>query len=254
MHFPVEIGFGNFKVSAHLVCEMLAFTIGFRYFLYLRKRTADIISDSNRVTLLIAATFGAFFFSRLIGALESPLGFYQSQNKLLFFYANKTIIGGLLGGLIGVEIVKKIIGVKTSSGDLFTYPLILAMIIGRIGCFSTGIHEATYGIETSSALGMDLGDGLHRHPVALYEIVFLSILFTCIQILERKHRLMDGYRFQLFMVSYLLFRLLLDFIKPKDAYFYGLGTIQLCCIIGLMYYYKMIFRLFYKPSSIFIYA
>jgi len=82
MHFPVEIGLGDVKVSAHLVCEMLAFTLGFRYFLYLRKRSVDTITDSNRVTLLIAATFGAFFFSRLIGALESPLGFYHSNNKL----------------------------------------------------------------------------------------------------------------------------------------------------------------------------
>lgn len=254
MHFPVEIGLGNFKVSAHLICEILAFTLGFRYFLYLRRRSNDSIPDVNRINILIAATFGAFLFSRLIGALENPPGFYYSHNRFLYFFANKTIVGGLLGGLLGVEIVKKIIGEKSSSGDLFTYPLIVAMIIGRIGCFSAGIHEATFGNETISFLGMDLGDGLHRHPVALYEILFLFLLLICLKLLERKHRLKDGYRFQLFLVFYLLFRFFLDFIKPRNAYFFNLGTIQLSCIIGLMYYYKIIFRLIYKTSSIFVYA
>ena len=79
--------------------------------------------------------------------------------------------------MIGVEITKKIIGHKESTGDLITFPLILAMIIGRIGCFLTGVYEQTYGVETTSIFVMDLGDGLLRHPVALYEIVYLIILW-----------------------------------------------------------------------------
>ena len=55
-----------------------------------------------------------------------------------------TIVGALLGGLLVVEITKKIIHEKSSSGDLFTYPLILAMMIGRIGCFTSGLTEETY--------------------------------------------------------------------------------------------------------------
>lgn len=46
---------------------------------------------------------------------------------LIYFMGNKTIVGGFLGGLIGVEITKKKIGVTTSSGDLMVYPLIVAM-------------------------------------------------------------------------------------------------------------------------------
>jgi phosphatidylglycerol:prolipoprotein diacylglycerol transferase len=57
----------------------------------------------------------------------------------------KTVAGGSLGGLFGVEVVKNIIGEKQKSGDLFTYPIILALIIGRIGCFTTAIYEQTYG-------------------------------------------------------------------------------------------------------------
>lgn len=56
------------------------------------------------------------------------------------------------------------------------------MIIGRIGCFLTGIYEETYGIPTDSVFGMHLGDQYLRHPVALYEIGFLIALLDSFEI------------------------------------------------------------------------
>ena len=92
------------------------------------------------------------------------------HNYLLCDYSNKTIIGGLLGGLFGVELIKKVIEEKKASGDLFTYPVMLALIIGRIGCFSMGVYEETYGLPTTLPWGVKLGDNIPRHPVCLYEI------------------------------------------------------------------------------------
>ena len=40
-----------------------------------------------------------------------------------------------------VELIKKLPVKTKASGDLFVYPLMLALIIGRIGCFSMGIYE-----------------------------------------------------------------------------------------------------------------
>jgi hypothetical protein len=70
MQFPVHFGFGGFSISAHFVFETLAFIIGFRYFLYLRKKVEDPISEGNRIWILIAAAAGALIFSRLLGSLE----------------------------------------------------------------------------------------------------------------------------------------------------------------------------------------
>ena len=249
--FPLNIGIGEYQISGHLFFETLAFFIGYRYFLYLRKTQTDKISDSNRLWVLIAAAFGAFFFSRLVGAFENPMSFFQSENKLLYFFEHKTIVGGLLGALLFVELVKKAIGEKYSSGDLFTYPLILAMCIGRIGCFTSGIYEDTYGTETTSLLGMNLGDGLMRHPVSLYEIVYLILLAVFLKFIENNHILKNGYRFQLFMVFYLLFRFSIDFIKPGFRFFLGLGTIQLVCILGLLYYYKIIYNLIFRFKNLY---
>ena len=230
--------------------ESLGMVAGFRYFVWLRRRQADRINDVNRVWIIIGAAFGAFLGSRVVGALEHPEGLMHSQHVLLYLYANKTIVGALLFGLLGVELTKKIIHERSSSGDLFTYPLILAVMIGRIGCLISGTAEETYGIPTNSIFGMDLGDGVPRHPVALYEIVFLGLLWWLLAAIERRARLINGYRFQIFMIAYFTFRLLLDFIKPHYRYVAGLGAIQLCCLLGLCYYLRTIYKIIFTFSAL----
>jgi phosphatidylglycerol:prolipoprotein diacylglycerol transferase len=250
MNFPVTIELGSYAISAHLVFETLAFVIGFRYFLFLRRRQPDPINDSNRIWILIGATAGAFIFSRLIGALEDPQQFISPDTGILYYYRQKTIVGGLLGGLLMVELTKKIIGVTTSSGDLFTYPLILAMIIGRIGCFTAGIHEQTYGLESTLPWAMNLGDEVLRHPVALYEILFLLLLWTGLYQAERFMTFENGVRFKLFLIAYLFFRFSVDFIKPGYKLPPGLSIIQITCVFGLLYYFKTIRTLVLAPRNL----
>jgi len=224
------------------VFEVLAFFIGFRYFLWLRKKRGDAIKTPNRTWIIIGAIIGALIGSRLIGGLEDPTQITKANNLLFYFYQNKTVLGGFLGGLTGVEIVKKIIKEKGASGDLFVYPIILALIIGRMGCFSMGIYEETYGTVTTLPWGMNLGDGLIRHPVSLYEIIFLWVLWVCLWIVQKKFALQQGALFKLFMIAYLGFRFLLDFIKPHFTFNVGLSVIQLTCIAGLLYYLPYIIQ------------
>ncbi len=237
MHFPVWIHFGEIRLLLHVMMEAAAFFIGFRYFLFLRRKQGDQIGQENRIWILIAAIFGAVAGSRLVGSLERPGDLLNAANTWQYIYTNKTVLGGFLGGLWSVEIAKKILREKHSSGDLFTYPIILALIIGRIGCFSMGVHEQTYGTATRFFTGMNLGDGVLRHPVALYEMAFLMLLWVGLSKFENSHTLMEGGRFKIFMIAYLLFRLLLDFIKPTYPIILGLSTIQLTAIVGLLYYY-----------------
>ncbi len=236
MTFPINFHIGNFEISSHLVFETLSFFIGYRYYSFLRSRQKDLIVDENRIWIIIGAAAGAFIFSRFIGIMENPA--LIKENWILAF-GNKSIIGGLLGGLIGVELVKKWIGENHSSGDLFTLPLIVAIGIGRVGCFLAGLSDNTYGVETSLPWGIDLGDGIHRHPTNLYEIGFLAVLHFSIKRM-RAEKLKSGAMFKLFMVSYLSFRFLIEFIKPNEFSFLSLSAIQIGCIAGLIYYWKVI--------------
>lgn len=240
MNFPVYLEIGSFKILLHAVLEPLAFFAGFRYYLWLKKKKGDIIPQDNRTWIIIGAIFGALFGSRIVGGLERPDELYREGNIFLHFYTNKTVLGGLLGGLFGVELTKKIAKEKNASGDLFVYPILLALIIGRIGCFSMGIKEETYGIPYAGITGMDLGDHILRHPVTLYEIAFLLLLWCSLRIIVKRIQLQHGALFKLFMIAYIVFRFLLDFIKPHYSYLTGLSAIQSACIIGLLWYLPFI--------------
>lgn len=244
MQFPVNIPFGKSFVPVHFICETLAYFIGYRYYVYLRKYTQDTISSENRLIIFIGAAAGAFLGSHLVGVVENPP--LLSHFSLFYFMGNKTIVGGMLGGLIGVELTKKKIGVTVSSGDLMVYPLILAMIIGRIGCFLAGLEDGTYGAVSNLPWAINFGDGVHRHPTNLYEIIFWLILWTGLSAYEKYRQFSDGSRFKLFMISYLIFRFLVEFIKPDYFFSFGLSVIQLACIAGLLYYYKV----FVYPSKL----
>lgn len=234
--FPVTLDFNGWHVSLHAITEILSFFIGYRYYRFLKAKQGDSITTENRLWIILGAALGALIGSRLVGGLENPIALRQSDYSLQYFYINKTALGGFLGGLWGVELIKMAIKEKRKSGDLFVYPIILALIIGRIGCFSMGVHEETYGLPTSLFLGMDLGDGLMRHPVSLYEISFLLALWTALRIVERRTALEEGGLFKLFMIAYLIFRLILDFIKPHYTWGIGLSTIQMVSLMGLVYY------------------
>ncbi len=145
-------------------------------------------------------------------------------------------MGGLFGGLIGVEVSKRIINEKQSSGDLFTFPIIIGIMIGRIGCFLSGVNEFTYGKETSFVAGMDLGDGVLRHPTTLYELVFLMLLFIFLKKIDFYTKKENGLLFQIFMISYFGFRFFIEFLKPNIFHVLGLSSIQWLCIICWTYY------------------
>jgi phosphatidylglycerol---prolipoprotein diacylglyceryl transferase len=240
LNFPVYIQLGSYKILLHAIFETAAFFIGFRYLLFLRRKQGDVIESSNRIWIIIGAIFGSLIGSRLIGGLENITALQHATNKALYFYQNKTIVGGFLGGLFGVELIKKFIKEHSSSGDLFVYPMIIALILGRIGCFSMGVYEETYGTVTCVPWALNLGDGLPRHPVCIYEILFLITLWLCLVQLQRSYSLANGALFKLFMIAYLAFRFLLDFIKPHYTFTIGLSTIQTTCLLGLIYYYRYI--------------
>lgn len=247
MKLPFELVLFGYEINIHLILEYLAFFLGFRYYVYLRRKSNDTIVSTNRLSIILGAAIGAFLGSRIMGILENPV-LYSDLKSIVDLFNAKTVMGGLFGGLLGVEWAKKIIGEKESSGDLFVFPIMLGIFIGRIGCFLSGTKEFTYGKETSFFLGMNLGDHIKRHPIALYELIFLVILFFILKKLKTKN-LQHGMLFQYFMIAYFSFRFLIEFIKPNYFLIAGISSIQILCIICLLYYHKTILNLFVKNAG-----
>lgn len=235
------------QIHPHIFFESLAYIVALG--LLMRNVRRDSISKSNRTSIMVGGMVGALIGAKLLVVLQHLDFIWQHpQSIILILLQAKTMVGGLLGGVIGVEITKKMIGVTQSTGDAFVYPLIVGTAIGRIGCFLTGLDDHTYGILTTLPWGVDFGDGIYRHPTQLYEILFLVILLLFLHFRSR-YQYQSGQLFRFYLISYLSFRFLIDFIKPDFHPFLGLSAIQVACLIAILYYCPSIMPMFQlKPN------
>lgn len=277
--FPIYIHAGPFTIHPHLFFEALAYAVAFVLYLILRRRFGDPIATPIRWSAVAAAVAGAALGAKVLYFLEDPTLTLANLHNPAYFIGGKTIVGALAGGLITVELIKRYIGLRTSTGDLYAIPLAAGIAIGRIGCFLTGLSDNTYGTPTKLPWGVDFGDGILRHPTQIYEIVFLLFLIPVLYVIQtrivilseavtseateaqskdpyshfksapspeaqssKRGALQPGDAFKLFMLAYVTFRLLADFIKPYPHLFLGLGGIQWACVLILLYYSPDILR------------
>lgn len=175
--------------------------------------------------VLLGGFLGAALGNKAVFWIEVPQLWAEHGGFAGFFRGGQSMVGGLLGGLIGVEIAKKLAGVWHSTGDRFVFPILLGLIIGRIGCFLAGLNDDTYGLPTGLPWGVDFGDGVPRHPTQLYEIGFAALLWLALRRLRAYGAAELGLLFKLMLSSYPLWRLGVDTIKPVP-YAYPLGAFR----------------------------
>lgn len=246
MEFPYYFRVGSLNLHPHFVLEALAYAIGFRVYLGLRERWGDPVGSRVRWWVIAATAAGAAVGSKVLFWFEDPGLTLTYWSNPLYLMGGKTIVGGLIGGLMAVEWAKRRLGVTKSTGDLFALPLCMGIAIGRIGCFLTGLADKTYGTTTALPWSVDFGDGVSRHPTQVYEIVF--VLLLGIVLWRRSHQPhQNGDLFKFFMVGYMGFRLLVDFLKPGVALM-GMTSLQWACLLMLFYYSRDLPRLF--PASL----
>ena len=219
--------------EAHAAFEAFGYALAF--LVYSRMRHAgDTVTDETRWIVITAAIAGAALGSRMLFWAEDPTMTAAHWRDPAYLLSGKTIVGGLAGGLFAVELAKRLVGETRSTGDLFAAPIALGIAIGRIGCFFAGLSDNTFGTPTSLPWGMDFGDGIARHPVQIYEIVFALGLFAFLyRMTFRPHR--SGDAFKAFMVAYMAWRLVIDFLKPEVRLGY-LSGIQWACGAMILYY------------------
>jgi phosphatidylglycerol:prolipoprotein diacylglycerol transferase len=244
VHFPVYM----WGIHPHFLFEAAGYVAAFVIFVWLRETRGDAIDVPMRWSVIAAAFVGGALGSKILYWTEDPAATAAHWREFTYLMGGKTIVGGLIGGWIAVELMKKYVGISESTGDLFAVPLALGIAIGRIGCFLTGLSDKTYGTATSLPWGIDFGDGIRRHPTQLYEALFLGALAVALykwlpareaalRVSTResvRRRLHSGDVFKLFMISYLGFRFVLDFWKPSDpGVLLGMGSLQLASLLAI---------------------
>jgi len=197
---------------------------------------------------VIAAIGGAAIGSKVLFWFEDPPRTLEHWNSLEYLLSGKTIVGAILGGTIAVEWIKRRAGVTRRTGDLFAVPMAIGIAIGRIGCLLAGVSDDTHGIATALPWGLDLGDGVRRHPVQLYESAAMILLALVLSRISPP-RFAEGDRFRVFMLGYFGWRLLVDFLKP-GVRFGGLTVLQWCSVAALLWYARDLRRIVLRHALV----
>ena len=233
MTFPHYFHVAGLAVHPHPVMELLGYTGGFQLYLYLRRRwPGPRVPIERNLWLLVGAVAGALVGSKLLAWAESWPDYLAAwrHGDIGAILGGKTIVGGLLGGWAGVEVAKRLLGIRFSTGDAFVFPLAFGMSVGRVGCFLTGLSDHTCGDRTSVPWAVDFGDG-PRHPAQLYDIAFLWLLAFALW-LRTRGPYEIGRLFRLYVMWYCLYRFSVEFIKPTGPKYAGLSAIQIACLGG----------------------
>ncbi len=190
-------------------------------------------------TVIMAAIVGipsGMIVSRLLHVID--LWDYYSQNPgQIIGGSGLTIWGAVLGAALGIWIYSKFSKFRFGYlADLIVPGLILAQVVGRVGCT---INGCCYGVACSLpwAIIYTYPDslaplGIVVHPTQVYEIIYLLIIFGVV--LKLSDRLKpDGSLFLVYLSLYSLWRVGIDFLRDGAPFLFGLHQAQVIAIITL---------------------
>lgn len=204
---------------------------------------AAILSRGSQAALGLTRTqrlgiaFGAFCGAMIGAKLPFVLADWEGlKSGLAWFGSGKTIVLGLVGGYFGVELAKWSMHVTMKTGDSFAVPVSAAVAVGRLACFVGG---CCYGKPTSLPWGVDFGDGLRRHPTQIYESLFHATM-ALILAWMRSRGMFRGQLIKLYILVYLIYRFMTEFLRPEPAIFGGLtgyqwATMALVPVFGVLW-------------------
>ncbi|KPF80301.1 diacylglyceryl transferase [alpha proteobacterium AAP81b] len=189
------------------------------------------------VERLSRQTAPGYFIALGVGAAVGAWGF-GSLNTLRAAVPtlSHSVAGALVGAIVAVELWKWRHGVRGSSGGPFVIPLCLGIIVGRWGCLFAGLPDATFGTPTSLPWGVDLGDGIARHPVAVYESLAMALFLGVYwRALRNGGDWAVTHGFHAFVLAYAAQRFAWEFLKPYPPVIGVLNLFHLL-MIGLATY------------------
>lgn len=213
-------------IWAHTAFDLAAWGagLGLSVLLYrwrLRELTAEVagkVGGGYFAALAAGAIPGAW----LAGSLNSLQG---AQPAL-----SHSVVGALVGAIVGVEIYKALRGIKGSTGGVFVGPFALGVVIGRWGCLFAGLPDGTYGTPTASPWAVDLGDGIGRHPVQAYESLAMTVfLVLYLEGLARRRAWAMRRAFYALCLWYGATRFGWEFLKPYPPLVGPLNLFHVLC-------------------------
>ncbi len=193
-----------------------------------RARALQFPSQSFELSYIAALMFGAGLGAYLFGTLNL---WFSGQSGIA-----RSVEGALAGGIFAIELYKWRAGITLRTGARFALPLAVGIAVGRLGCYFAGLDDFTYGTPTMLPWGHDFGDGIHRHPVQIYESLAMAAfaVFYVLAVLNRNHFAVTN-GFYLALAWYGLQRFIWEFLKPYGTLIGPLSLFHLLSLAVLIY-------------------
>jgi prolipoprotein diacylglyceryltransferase len=214
----------------HALFDLLAWLVGAAIAWRLRPRLLALAPAPRAAGPLyfVAVSLGAGVGALALGTLNLQLAGRPEIGR--------SILGAIIGGILGAELWKARAGIAGSTGGLFVLPLAVGIAIGRVGCFLAGLDDYTYGTPTSLPWAHDFGDGVGRHPVQLYEALAMAgFALWFAQRLRATPAAAARRGFYWFCGFYALQRLAWEWLKPYPPLLLPFDLFQIACL-GLLLY------------------
>jgi hypothetical protein len=186
------------------------------------------LSRVTRPSYFIALGLGAVAGAWLFGSANSLRGPIIAPSH--------SIAGALAGGIVAVELWKRAHRVRVSTGGALVLPICVGIAVGRLGCFFAGLPDYTYGVPSGVPWAVDLGDGIGRHPVQLYESLAMAG-FAAVYVRARLKGAdwARDHAFHAMIIFYACQRFVWEFLKPYPAVLGPLNVFHLL-MVGLVGY------------------
>lgn len=211
---------------AHTIFDLAAWGsgLGLSAVLY-RWRLRELTQDVAR------KVDGGYFAALVAGAI--PGAWLAGSMNTLRASApalSHSVVGALVGAIVAVEIYKRLRGVTGSTGGIFVGSFSLGVVIGRFGCFFAGLPDGTYGTPTRLPWAVDLGDGVGRHPVQLYESGAMAVFLAAYLIgLQRRSPWAMRRGFYAMCAWYGVQRFAWEFLKPYPTLIGPFNLFHILC-------------------------
>ena len=191
--------------------------------LLLRRSQSKLPLDAwQKIGLGIGGFCGAMIGAKLPFVLSDWEGL---RSGAAWFADGKTIMCGIVGGYLGVEVAKWALEIRIKTGDTFAVPVAIAVAIGRMACFTGG---CCYGTATSLPWGVTFSnaqDALPRHPTQIYETIFHLAAAAMLFAFARRG-MFRGQLIKFYILAYLIYRFISELIRPEVEIMLGLTGYQ----------------------------
>ena len=88
IEFPVTIYLFGYPMLIHPIVEWIGIFIGMRLYGFLKRGSKSNLTTIQSLTIILGALIGALLGSKIIGTLENPVAFLNSNHPFLFFEWN----------------------------------------------------------------------------------------------------------------------------------------------------------------------